>query len=378
MGWGYTGIDQAREARLSAAGHLNSTAGIEFARIHRNPTALLRHAHLKVQVGTGAPACAAHPANHLTLAHPVALAHVELGEMAVKGVTAGIVVFDFDGQAVAAGITTAHHPAGEGGYHGGALGGGQIAAAMHQPGAEDRVEAPAESAGDCSAADQGEDQGPVAVATDPGGSGGYLEDIAEPETAGDPGEQGRDRHGDRGQGSGVDAVALTAATAGIPTAPSSAVAPCSNGAIAVAAGAETHTTRATFPRRKSASAAAFTDHLAVASRKEAIVGSHFTRADHAIAKQVVETAVKALGGLNLALIETWLEGLRAGAESTGGWHQPLGRDRDANPRRGRGFRCPRARVRRWRDSRGGWGGRRSLGGCHGWRRGEGGRTGRSR
>ena len=331
-----------------------------------------------MQVGAGAAARAAHPANHLTLAHSVPLTHVELGEVTVEGVTAGIVVFDFDRQAIAAGITTAHHPAGEGRHHGGALGGGQIAAAMHQPGAEDRVEAPAETAGDFSAADQGEDQAPVAIAPHPGGPWGHLEDIAEPEAPADPGEQGRDRHGNRRQGSSVDAVALAAATAGTPASPGSAVTARSDGAISIAAGAESHTTGATFPGRKGARAAALTHHLATATRKEAFVGSHFAGADHAITKQVVEGAIKALGGLNLALIGTRLQRLRAGAESTGGRHQPLGGDRDANPRRGRGFRCPRGRARHWSDGRGRWGGCGSLVGSRGRRGGEGRRTGRSR
>jgi hypothetical protein len=131
VGGCHAGIEQAREARLTAPGHLNPSTGIEFARIHGNPATLLGHTQLKVQVGAGAAARAAHPANHLTLAHLIPLTHVELGEVAVEGVTAWIVVLDFDGQAIAAGITTAHHTAGEGGHHGGALGGGKIAAAMH-------------------------------------------------------------------------------------------------------------------------------------------------------------------------------------------------------------------------------------------------------
>ena len=240
------------------------------------------------------------------------------------------------------------------------------------------MEAPAETAGDFSAADQREDQGPVAVAPDPDGPWGHLENIAEPETAADPGEQGCDRHGDRRQGSSIDAVALAAATAGTPAGPGSSVTPRSDRAISIAAGAESHTTGATFPGRKGTRAAALTHHLAIAPRKEAFVGSHFAGADHAITKQVVEGAIKALGGLNLALIGTRLQRLRAGAESTGGRHQPLGGDRDANPRRGGGFCCTRARAHHWSDGRGRRGSCGSLLGSRSRRGGESSRTGRSR
>jgi hypothetical protein len=48
------------------------------------------------------------------------------------------------------------------------------------------------------------------------------------------------------------------------------------------------------------------------------MGAHLAGADHTIAEQVVEGAIKPPGGLNLALIGTRLQGLGAGADRAGG------------------------------------------------------------
>ena len=145
-------------------------------------------------MGAGAQARAPDPPDHLALAYPIALLHVELAEVAVEGASPRSIVFHFNRQPVAACEATAHHPPPEGRYHGCAVGRGQILAGMHQPTAQNWVQSPAEIAAGCGGSDQRKQQLPIAVAADRCGPGGHPEHLAQLKLAPWPSQQRRYGH----------------------------------------------------------------------------------------------------------------------------------------------------------------------------------------
>ena len=80
-----------------------------------------------MEVGPGAQTRAAHPADHLALAHPIPLLHIQLTEVAVEGAAPGAVVLPLDRQAVASRQANYSPPGAQG---------RPIAAGMHQPAAQ--------------------------------------------------------------------------------------------------------------------------------------------------------------------------------------------------------------------------------------------------
>jgi hypothetical protein len=116
-------------------------------------------------MGACAQTGATHPADHLPLTDGIAWFDIKLGEVAVERAAKGTAVLNLDGQPITSGIATAHHTTGQGSHDWGAFWRCKIAAGVHDPRAQNRVEPPAKIAGGHGRTNQGEQQAPIAVAT---------------------------------------------------------------------------------------------------------------------------------------------------------------------------------------------------------------------
>ena len=80
---------------------------IQISWINGLPTCPRWCAQLEMQVRPCAEACAADTANHLSLAHRLTGSHINLREMAIERAAQWLGMFQFDGDAIPTGKTTA-------------------------------------------------------------------------------------------------------------------------------------------------------------------------------------------------------------------------------------------------------------------------------
>ena len=80
---------------------------IQIPWINGLPTGTRWCAQLEMQMRPCAEACAADAANHLSPAHRLTGSHVDLREMAIQRAAQWLGVFQFDGDAIPTGKTTA-------------------------------------------------------------------------------------------------------------------------------------------------------------------------------------------------------------------------------------------------------------------------------